>query len=189
MGTLGWFWEKQIIIALFEHVQERHGVRLAERLHQVISIPVEFADGGGRTEWSHLRCYEAALYWLFVLLRKAKHGDGKFQKLELSELVWSKLAPPPRSRSDTAGKISGGRTHDLSRDRGTNSPTRHMSGDIGGLDARWLRAKQPYWASPHLLMQRYFPRLHNQSAAWAHDTRNQITRGTPSTTASRLAQA
>ena len=55
-GTLSWFWEKSTVDRLFEHVQERHGVRLVERLNAVIMVSTEGTDSAGRIKWTPFKC-------------------------------------------------------------------------------------------------------------------------------------
>ena len=88
-GTLSWFWVKQTIVDLFKHTHERHGVPLPERLMTVTSTPLEVLDGGGRLEWSRIKCYEATLYWLFVSMRHALHRSGAAHRSFEQELVAS----------------------------------------------------------------------------------------------------
>ena len=167
-GVLSWFWAKPTIVDLFEHVHERHGIPLAERLNAVISIPLEILDDMGRVEWSRLRCYEAMLYWLFVLVREAKRRPGEPGAFNTSELVWPELTAPESNRGDASGMIRGPRPLQGSPHSGADSPKPARGGDISRRYAGWARPGQQerlYWATPNLLMKRYFPQLRNESIA------------------------
>ena len=143
-GTLSWFWEKSTVDRLFEHVQERHGVRLAERLNAVIMVSTEGIDSGGRGVWTPFRCYEAALYWYFALLLEAERGDDNPRQ--------NGCGVRKRSRQC----IATAQPHPL------NLSQLVWPEQAGGTRVQPQRLPY-YFASPDVLMERYFPGLRNQS--------------------------